>query len=323
MRPRATRCRNFRRVIDVDELRKTYDAVEAVRGVSFEVDAGEVFGFLGPNGAGKTTTINMLCTLAKPTSGRATVAGHDVVTERDDVRRNIGLVFQDPTLDGYLTAEQNLRLHAELYGVDASLVATRMQQMLEMVGLWERRGTPVNTFSGGMRRRLEIARGLMHSPRVLFLDEPTIGLDPLQVRHVRELLAGLAGECTILLSTHLLAEAEGLCQRVLMLMQGKLVSDVAVNALKQQAGFEIELGGRLPECEALLRNLPGARTVELISTQGQWHTFAVAGDAPQMREQAAAECLKRGLALRELRGTSGTLEDHFVRIAARGRREAA
>src|SRR3954465_9937435 len=155
--------------IQVDELRKTYDELEAVRGVSFDVAAGEVFGFLGPNGAGKTTTINMLCTLAKPPGGSGVVAGHDVVRARDDVRRNIGLVFQDPTLDGYLTAAQNLRLHAELYGVQSALVAPRMRQVLEMVGLWERKDTPVQTFSGGMRRRLEIARGLMHSPRVLFL----------------------------------------------------------------------------------------------------------------------------------------------------------
>jgi ABC-2 type transport system ATP-binding protein len=156
--------------IVVRGLSKTFDEVEAVRSVDFEVAVGDVFGFLGPNGAGKTTTINMLCTLVKPTAGSATVAGHDVVRERDDVRRNIGLVFQDPTLDGYLTAAQNLRLHAELYGVQSDLVRPRMRQVLEMVGLWERRDTTVATFSGGMRRRLEIARGLMHSPRVLFLD---------------------------------------------------------------------------------------------------------------------------------------------------------
>src|SRR5436309_5882100 len=143
--------------IVVDGLVKHYDSVEAVRGVDFEVASGEVFGFLGPNGAGKTTTINMLCTLARPTSGSAIVAGHDVVRERDQVRRNIGLVFQDPTLDGYLTAAQNLKLHAELYGVQPDLVKPRMEQVLRMVGLWDRKDGEVSRFSGGMRRRLEIA----------------------------------------------------------------------------------------------------------------------------------------------------------------------
>src|SRR5437588_6693998 len=150
--------------IAVDGLVKRFGDLRAVRGVDFEVAHGEVFGFLGPNGAGKTTTINMLCTLVKPTSGAATVAGHDVVSERDDVRRNIGLVFQDPTLDSYLTAAQNLKLHHELYGLQSDLVQPRMRQVLEMVGLWERRDSVVGTYSGGMRRRLEIARGMMHSP---------------------------------------------------------------------------------------------------------------------------------------------------------------
>jgi ABC-2 type transport system ATP-binding protein len=211
-------------VIEVDQLRKHYDEVEAVRGVSFDVDAGEVFGFLGPNGAGKTTTINMLCTLAKPTSGRASVAGHDVVKERDDVRRNIGLVFQETTLDGYLTAEQNLRLHAELYGVEPALVPGRMQQMLEMVGLWERRDTPVLTFSGGMRRRLEIARGLMHSPRVLFLDEPTIGLDPQTRSSIWSYIRTLRDteEITIFMTTHYMDEAE-YCDRIAIMDQGEIV----------------------------------------------------------------------------------------------------
>src|SRR6184192_4031170 len=136
--------------IAVRGLIKNFGDVQAVRGVEFDVATGEVFGFLGPNGAGKTTTINMLCTLARPTSGSATVAGHDVVRERDQVRRNIGLVFQDPTLDGYLTAAQNLKLHAELYGVQPDLVRPRMEQVLQMVGLWERRNTKVLTFSGGM-----------------------------------------------------------------------------------------------------------------------------------------------------------------------------
>jgi len=225
--------------ISVKDLRKSFGEFEAVRGVSFEVEAGEVFGFLGPNGAGKTTTINMLCTLAKPSGGGATVADHDIVSARDDVRRHIGLVFQDPTLDGYLTAEQNLRLHAELYGVEKGLVAPRMQQVLEMVGLWERRGAQVLTFSGGMRRRLEIARGLMHSPRVLFLDEPTIGLDP-QTRnsiwgYIRQLQE--SEEITIFMTTHYMDEAE-FCGRIAIMDHGEIVALDSPGALKEQVGAD-------------------------------------------------------------------------------------
>src|SRR5436305_7711233 len=196
--------------ISVRGLHKAFGEVEAVRGVDFEVAPGEVFGFLGPNGAGKTTTINMLCTLVKPTSGSATVAGYDVVTERDDVRRHIGLVFQDPTLDSYLTGAQNLRMHAELYGVERQLVAPRMEQVMTMVGLWERRDSPAGTYSGGMRRRLEIARGMMHSPRVLFLDEPTIGLDPQTRRSIWSYIAELKEReaITIFMTTHYMDEAE-------------------------------------------------------------------------------------------------------------------
>src|SRR3954452_1141243 len=226
-------------MVEVEELRKSFGDFEAVRGVSFEVEPGEVFGFLGPNGAGKTTTINMLCTLAKPTGGEALVAGHDVVKERADVRRNIGLVFQEPTLDGYLTAAQNLRLHAELYGVDSALVPQRMQQMLQMVGLWDRRDSTVMTFSGGMRRRLEIARGLMHSPRVLFLDEPTIGLDP-QTRssmwsYIRQLREN--EDITIFMTTHYMDEAE-YCDRIAIMDQGEIVALDSPEALKAQVGAD-------------------------------------------------------------------------------------
>src|SRR4051794_13088071 len=226
-------------MIEVEELRKKFDDFEAVRGVSFEVEPGEVFGFLGPNGAGKTTTINMLCTLARPTAGSARVAGHDVVRERDAVRRHIGLVFQDPTLDGYLTAEQNLRMHAELYGVESKLVAGRLRQVLEMVGLWERRGAQVLTFSGGMRRRLEIARGFLHSPRVLFLDEPTIGLDPQTRssiwRYIRDLQE--AEQITIFMTTHYMDEAE-FCDRIAIMDQGVIVAIDTPEALKAQVGAD-------------------------------------------------------------------------------------
>jgi ABC-2 type transport system ATP-binding protein len=225
--------------IEVKDLRKSFGDFEAVRGVSFEVAAGEVFGFLGPNGAGKTTTINMLCTLARPSGGSALVAGHDVVRERDDVRRNIGLVFQDPTLDGYLTAAQNLRMHAELYGVDSKLIADRMKQVLEMVGLWERRDAQVLTFSGGMRRRLEIARGFLHSPRVLFLDEPTIGLDPQTRSSIWRYIRALqrAEEITIFMTTHYMDEAE-FCDRIAIMDSGEIVVLDTPAALKAQVGAD-------------------------------------------------------------------------------------
>jgi ABC-2 type transport system ATP-binding protein len=223
--------------VSVRRLVKTYKDLVAVNGVSFDVAPGETFGFLGPNGAGKSTTISMLCTLVSPTSGRAVVAGHDVVAERSQVRRNIGLVFQDVTLDTYLTAEENLRLHAELYGVPRADVAPRMEQVLGMVGLWERRASPVKTFSGGMKRRLEIARGLLHSPRVLFLDEPTVGLDP-QTRasiwgYINELKRREA--ITIFLTTHYMDEAE-FCDRIAIMNGGSIVVLDTPEALKAAVG---------------------------------------------------------------------------------------
>jgi ABC-2 type transport system ATP-binding protein len=223
--------------VSVNDLAKHYGEVEAVRGIDFEVTVGETFGFLGPNGAGKSTTINMLCTLVRPSAGRASVAGHDIVHERDEVRRNIGLVFQETTLDGYLTAEQNLSLHAELYGVPREAARTRMREVMEMVGLWERRGSLVNTFSGGMKRRLEIARGLLHSPRVLFLDEPTVGLDP-QTRssiwsYIRELKD--SEEITIFLTTHYMDEAE-YCERIAIMDHGSIIVLDTPEALKESVG---------------------------------------------------------------------------------------
>jgi len=208
-----------------------------VRGIDLEVHSGETFGFLGPNGAGKSTTINMLCTLVRPSAGTALVAGHDVVRERDEVRRNIGLVFQDTTLDGYLTAEQNLRLHAELYGMPRGSVGERMQQVMEMVGLWERRGSLVGTFSGGMKRRLEIARGLLHSPRVLFLDEPTVGLDPQTRSSIWTYISELKRDedITIFLTTHYMDEAE-YCDRIAIMDQGTIVVLDTPEALKASVG---------------------------------------------------------------------------------------
>ncbi len=223
--------------VAVDGLVKRYGDFEAVRGIDLSVASGEIFGFLGPNGAGKSTTISMLCTLATPTAGSARVAGFDVVKERGEVRRNIGLVFQDSTLDLYLTAERNLRLHAELYGIPRAAVEPRLRQVLDMVGLWDRRDSKVRTFSGGMRRRLEIARGLMHSPRVLFLDEPTVGLDP-QTRssiwkYIRQLKA--AEDITIFMTTHYMDEAE-FCDRIAIMDHGRIIAEDTPEALKASVG---------------------------------------------------------------------------------------
>jgi len=225
--------------IVVRGLKKHYGDIEAVAGVDFEVAPGETFGFLGPNGAGKSTTIKMLCTLVEATAGSASVAGYDVASQRGAVRSSIGLVFQDPTLDGYLSAEQNLRFHAELYGVPRKLVDGRLREVLELVGLWERRGSLVNTYSGGMKRRLEIARGLLHAPRVLFLDEPTVGLDP----QTRTSIWGYIDELkrrediTIFLTTHYMDEAEH-CDRIAIIDHGHIVVCDTPQALKASVGTD-------------------------------------------------------------------------------------
>jgi ABC-2 type transport system ATP-binding protein len=224
-------------VIVARGLHKRYGDVEAVRGVDLEVRVGETFGFLGPNGAGKTTTISILCTLLTPTSGSAAVAGFDVVSQRLEVRRRIGLVFQEPTLDEYLTAQENLRFHAELYGVPKHEIGPRVEQVMRMVGLWERRTHVVSTFSGGMKRRLEIARGLLHSPRVLFLDEPTVGLDPQTRAHIWDYIEELKEReaVTIFLTTHYMDEAEH-CDRIAIIDDGVIAALDTPEALKASVG---------------------------------------------------------------------------------------
>jgi ABC-2 type transport system ATP-binding protein len=224
-------------VISASGLRKRFGELEAVAGVDLEVRRGETFGFLGPNGAGKTTTINMLCTLIRPSEGSATVAGFDVVRERDAVRRSIGLVFQDTTLDTYLTADRNLRFHAELYGVPREEIDERIRRVLEIVGLWDRKDSKVLEYSGGMMRRLEIARGLLHYPRVLFLDEPTIGLDPQTRSHIWTYIDDLKRreDITIFLTTHYMDEAEH-CDRIAIIDNGRIVALDTPEALKASIG---------------------------------------------------------------------------------------
>src|SRR3954451_17542499 len=303
--------------IEVRDLKKSFGDVEAVRGVSFEVAPGEVFGFLGPNGAGKTTTINMLCTLARPSSGAAFVAGHDSVRERDDVRRNIGLVFQDQTLDGYLTAEQNLRLHAELYGVESALVPARMEQVLRMVGLWERKDGGVMTFSGGMRRRLEIARGLMHSPRVLFLDEPTIGLDPQTRASIWRYIGELKEreEITIFMTTHYMDEAE-FCDRIAIMDQGEIVALDTPAALKAQVGAD-RIRIETADDQAAIEALQAAFGLEATLSEGAV-TFYV-GDGAQFVPRRFAEL---DVPITSVNVSRPSLDDVFMSFTGKTIRDA-
>ena len=227
-------------IVEVEELAKNFGQLTAVDKVSFTVEEGEIFGFLGPNGAGKTTTINMLCTLLTPTEGRARVNGYDVVKQRAEVRRSIGLVFQEPTLDEYLTAEQNLRFHAYAYKVPREEREKRISELLELVELSDRRKSKVSTFSGGMKRRLEMARGLLHSPRVLFLDEPTLGLDPQNRRHIWDYIQELRKKhtLTIFLTTHYMDEAEN-CNRITIIDRGRIVALDTPDNLKDMVGGDL------------------------------------------------------------------------------------
>ena len=288
-------------------LAKRFDEVEAVNGIDFEVKPGEIFGFLGPNGAGKSTTIGMLCTLVRPTGGEARVAGHDVRTERNEVRRHIGLVFQDTTLDGYLSAEQNLRFHAELYGVPRAQANARMEQVMKMVGLWERRESLVYTYSGGMKRRLEIARGLLHSPRVLFLDEPTVGLDP-QTRssiwtYIKELMR--QEEITIFMTTHYMDEAE-YCDRIAIMDQGRIVALDRPDVLKARVGKD-RVQITTADDEAAIAALQERFGLEAVIAEGEV-TFSVA-DGEEFVPRLFAEL---GVPIKSVSVARPSLDDVFM-----------
>jgi ABC-2 type transport system ATP-binding protein len=221
-------------------LAKRYGEIEAVRGIDLSVMPGEIFGFLGPNGAGKSTTISMLCTLLRPTSGRAAVAGYDVVRDPGAVRTQIGLVFQDPALDEQLTARENLEFHAFLYDVPRAIRTQRINEVLAMVELADRAASKVLTFSGGMKRRLEIARGILHSPEVLFLDEPTRGLDPQTRRLIWDYLRELRRRegITIFMTTHYMDEAE-FCDRIAIIDMGRIVALGTPDELKARVGGDV------------------------------------------------------------------------------------
>jgi len=303
-------------IIDVCDLVKRFGAVEAVRGVTFSVAAGEIFGFLGPNGAGKTTTIKMLATLLRPTSGRAALAGYDVVAHPGDVRRSMGIVFQDPSLDNRLTAEQNLRFHAMLYGVPSAEVEPRLAAVLEMVDLGERRRAAVATYSGGMKRRLEIARGLLHRPRVLFLDEPTLGLDLQTRNHIWEYVVDLRRRdgVTVFMTTHYIEESEH-CDRIAIIDGGRIVALDTPDALRRQVGGDV-ITITSPDAPALAREIEARFGVRARATDGQVIVEQERGAEFVPRVAAAFPSLVTATAVKR-----PTLDDVFLKLTGHEIRE--
>jgi ABC-2 type transport system ATP-binding protein len=296
-------------------LGRDYGTIRAVDEIDFEVQPGEFFGFLGPNGAGKTTTIRMLTTLLRPSRGRAQVAGKDVIADPLGVRRQIGVVFQETTLDLDLTAEENLRFCARLYGLSRNERATRIDEALQLFGLEERRRERVRSFSGGMRRALDLARGILHRPSILFLDEPTLGLDPTQRRRIWEFLRRMCSESgtTLFLTTHYMEEADP-CDRVAIVARGGIVAVGEPETLKRALGREsIELAGdRVDGLAARVRELTGIEPRE-------------AGGGLSLIVDDAALVLPSLLPLTaegvDVRVSRPTLEDVFVKLT--GDREVA
>ena len=228
-------------VIETKNLTKRYNGLVAVDNVSLKIEQGQIFGLLGPNGAGKTTILMMLTSLRQPTSGSARVNGFDVLKQPDNVRKSIGIVFQDPSSDDILTGYENLKLHGMLYGMPDELREERIEEVLELVDLTSRKNDLVKKYSGGMRRRLEIARGLMHHPKVLFLDEPTLGLDPQSRENIWEYIEKMAREekITIIITTHYMDEADKLCDRLVIIDSGKIVVDGSPEKLKKIIGGDV------------------------------------------------------------------------------------
>jgi ABC-2 type transport system ATP-binding protein len=252
--------------IKVENLTKKFNGLVAVDHLSFSVESGELFGLLGPNGAGKTTTINVLSTLLDPTSGYGEVASFDITRHKDDVRKSIGIVFQEPALDIKLSGKENLEFHAMMYGIGKELRRERIKEVLRLVDLTDKADVLVENYSGGMKRRLEIARGLIHRPKVLFLDEPTLGLDAQTRRHIWDYIRDLnqKSDVTIILTTHYMEEADYLCERVAIIDYGKIVAMDSPSKLKDILGGDVvslEIEGRSDALLSHLRELDWIKTM--------------------------------------------------------------
>jgi ABC-2 type transport system ATP-binding protein len=311
--------------IEVEHLTKKFGDLVAVNDIVFDVADREIFGLLGPNGAGKTTLIRMLTTLTPPTSGTARVAGYDIRTEADAVRHAIGVIPQAFTSDPELTADENMLIHAKLYGVPAEKRAALIHELLQSVDLLKFRGALVRTFSGGMRRRLEIARGLVHSPKILFLDEPTTGLDPVSRANVWEMIRALRekSELTILLTTHYMEEADKLCDRIAIVDHGKLAALDTPTKLKDSVpgtdAVEAEFEGAPPDWDQQLQKL--AKATAVTHRDGVVHIASEDGPATVAALMDLARA--RGVTVRKVTVQSTTLDDVFLHYTGSDLRDAA
>jgi len=306
--------------IHVENLKKMYGTFAAVDTISFEIPEGEIFGLLGPNGAGKTTTISMLATLLKPSSGTATVNGHSIVGDEDGVRRSIGIVFQYQSLDEELTAYENMDFHGRLYRIKNPFRQEKIEELLKLVELDGRQNDLVKTFSGGMRRRLEIARGLLHQPKVLFLDEPTLGLDPQTRNHLWEYIERLNQEAgiTIILTTHYMEEADRLCDRVAIIDHGRIVALNTPGALKEAIGGDV-ITIASPDPAAVASNITMSGTLRAEQYDGSVRINL------QHAEQHVMEIVTmlagKGVPIDSISIHKPTLEDVFLHFTGRSMRE--
>ncbi len=311
--------------VEVDGLVKRYKDVVAVDGISLSIERGELFGMLGPNGAGKTTTLGILSTLRRPTAGTARVWGYDVVRQRAQVRSHIGIVFQEFSLDDKLTGRENLDFHGRLYGMPRDLRRRRMAEVLELVDLTERARTQVEKYSGGMKRRLEIARGLMHAPPLLFLDEPTLGLDAQTRRQIWDYLARLNREVgvTMILTTHYMEEADALCERVAIVDEGSIVACDTPRALKDSLGGDavsLRLGGAgVAAAGDALRALPFVTKVAGAGEELDLTLDRADERVPELVDAARSA----GARVLSLRLRLPTLEDVFLHFTGRRMRDEA
>ncbi len=309
--------------IEVDSLTKRFGDFVAVDHVSFRVEEGEIFGLLGPNGAGKTTLIRMLTTLTPPTEGSARVAGHDVRKDANGVRNSIGVIPQALTSDPELTAEENLLIYSKLYGVPAGQRAGLIRGLLEAVDLTRFGKSLVGTFSGGMRRRLEIARGLVHSPKILFLDEPTTGLDPVSRTNVWEMIQKIQGQSrlTILLTTHYMDEADNLCDRIAIVDHGKMAALDTPTKLKDSVSgndvVEAEFSATPPDWRQALTSLPDVAGV----TERDGVTHISSRSGPDTLGALMDLARQRGVTVRRVTVKSTTLDDVFLHYTGRQLRD--